>query len=323
MSYISSLWQVYLIWGLLIGVGRGCSLIPVISAVSRWFKEKRGIATGITVAGIGLGGIIWPPLAQGLISSYDWHRAFTILGLIAFVPIISLAQFMKQSPERTGVKAYGETGTVIDEQSLAATSGLSISQAIKAGRFWVFGAVHFCFMFCVQVLIVHIAPYAMDIGFSEVVAAGILSALAGSSTFGRLAMGFVSDRMGSRLAMILCFGLGTLGLIWILLAQEIWMFYIFAVLFGLAWGGTVPLASLVTAELFGLKSLGAILGGVILCGAVGGSLGSPLAGTIFDIAESYTLAFSICIALCTLAIIFSVILLRYRVKGGGVEVYNF
>jgi len=315
MSYVNSLWQVYLIWGLLLGVGRGCCIVPLVSTVPRWFEEKRGMAIGIAVAGIGLGGIIWPPLAQWLISSYGWPRAFFILGLITFALITPLAQLIKQSPERAGVKAYGEAVAVIEEQSVALTSDIPVNQVIRASRFWVLGLLQFCFIFSVQVLTVHIAPYAQDIGFSKVVAASFLSVIAGASAFGRLFMGFISDRAGGRLALSACLVMAILALIWLQFAQEAWMFYLFAVAFGLAWGGMVPLTTVVTAELFGLKYLGALIGSMLLIGSVGGSLGAPLAGTIFDITEGYGLAFSICIILCAIAIIFSVILLRYKVEG--------
>jgi MFS family permease len=314
MSYVDSLWQVYLVWGLLLGVGRGCCVVPLVSTVPRWFEEKRGIAVGIAVAGISLGGMIWPPLAQWLISSYDWPRAFFILGLIIFALIIPLSQLIKQSPERAGVKAYGETAAVIEEQSVALTSDLPVNQVIRDSRFWLLGLLQFCFIFSVQVINVHIAPYAQDIGFSKVVAASFLSVIAGASAFGRLSMGFISDRTGGRLALTVCLIMAILALIWFLFAREAWMFYLFAVVFGLAWGGLVPLTTVVAAELFGLKYLGALMGVMMLIGSAGGSLGAPLAGTIFDITGGYSLAFSICIALCALAIMFSVILLRYKVE---------
>ena len=314
MSYVDSLWQVYLVWGLILGVGRGCCVVPLVSTIPRWFEEKRGIAIGITVAGIGLGGIIWPPLAQWLISLYSWPRAFFILGLITLALITPLAQLMKQSPERAGVKAYGETAAIIEEQSVALTTDLPVNQVIKAGRFWVLGLLQFCFIFSVQVLNVHIAPYAQDIGFSEVVAASFLSVIAGASAFGRLSMGFISDRTGGRLALSVCCIMAILTLIWLLFAQEAWMFYLFAVVFGLAWGGLVPVTTVVAAELFGVKYLGALIGVMLLIGSAGGALGAPLAGIIFDITESYSSAFFICIALGALAVIFSVILLRFKVE---------
>ena len=318
MSQVSSLGQVYLIWGLLMGVAGGSCLVPIISTIPRWFARRRGIAMGLTVAGVGLGGVISPPLAQWLISSYGWRQAYVILGLITFIIIIPLAQFMKHSPQRVGLSPYGENGTIEDRQSLASTAeGLSFEKAIKTGRFWIFGLIRFCFLFTVMVIIVHIAPYAVDIGISAIVAAGILSIVVGSSLIGRLSIGFISDRIGGRPALTACLVALTLALVWLLFAKEVWMLYVFAVIFGIAYGGIVPLESLVPAELFGLSSLGIIVGGVGLLTTIGAALGPPLAGSIFDVTRSYSWALLICVIVGALAIILSFILLKAERWRGG------
>jgi MFS family permease len=314
MSLISSLWQVYLIWGFFIGIGGSCCFTPIVSTIPRWFASKRGMALGIVAAGSALGGVIFPLLAQGLISSYGWRQPLFLLGLIVFI-IIPLALLLKQSPEKMGVNRYGENGTIQGKQPIASASGLSFKQAIKASRFWVFAPVHICFLFSTGVIFVHIVPYAVDMGTLPMAAASILSIIAGSSIIGNLSMGFISDKVGGKIAFSACLAVATLSLIWLLFASETWMFYLFAVVFGLAWGGTSPLVTVVTAELFGLKSLGVILGSIMLIGTIGGSLGAPLAGIIFDKTESYSLAFSICVILSAIAIIFSLILLRYKAEG--------
>ncbi|MFC1984282.1 MFS transporter [Chloroflexota bacterium] len=316
MSQINSLWQAYLIWGLFIGIGSSCCFIPVATTIPRWFTKKAGIAIGITVAGFGLGGVISPPLAQWLISEWGWQQAFIILGLITSTVVIPLAQFMKHSPQQMGLKPYGEEEATKDELP-SATEGFSITQAIKTSRFWVWGLILFCFFFCIQVTTIHIVPHAIDIGISPILAASITSIIAGISIIGRLSIGFISDKVGSRLLLIACMALAALAFLWLLFAKEVWMLYVFAAIFGFAYGGSVPLNTLVSAKLFGLGSLGMILATVALCGNIGGALGAPLAGSIFDITGNYRLAFIICIIICTLAIILSLILLKARSWRGG------
>jgi len=272
------------------------------------------MAIGITVAGFGLGGLISPLLAQWLISDYGWRQAFRILGLIAFTIMFPLAQFMKHSPQRIGLRPYGESGTIEDKQSLASTAeGFSFKQAIKTGRFWLFGSIMVCFFFVQQVIVVHIVPYAVDIGILAIVAAGILSIIPAASVIGRLSIGFISDRIGTRQALTACVVTVTLALTWLLLGKEIWMLYVFAVIFGVAYGGKVSLQPLVPGELFGLSSLGIILGTLMFCGTIGGALGPPLAGTIFDVTGGYNLALLICVIMGALAIILSLILLKAKV----------
>ena len=315
MSRVSSLWQVYLAWGIILGVAGSCGGIPIMSTIPRWFTKRRGIALGITLAGFGLGGIIAPPLAQWLISDYSWRQAYLVLGILSLIIITSLAQFLKHSPQRIGLKPYGENGTIANGQSLSSgAGGFSLKLAFKTKRFYLIGLIETCFFFCVQVIIVHIAAYAVDIKIPAVVAASILSIVATGSTLGRLSMGFMADWIGARRALVACLAMAALALIWLIFSREVWMFYLFAVLFGLAWGGMGPSINLITAESFGLKSLGMILAGLTLFGTLGGALGAPLAGYIFDVTRSYSSAFLIGVVLCTLATTLSLLVLRHKDK---------
>ena len=165
---------------------------------------------------------------------------------------------------------------------------------------------------------VHIVPHAVDVGFSAMTAAGILSVTNGSGIIGRLAIGFSADRIGARRILTACLVALTLALIWLLFAREIWAFYTFAVVFGVAWGGIASLLPLIPAELFGLGSLGIIFGSVHFLGIVGGAVGPFLAGSIFDITGSYRLALLIFAATGALASILSLLLLKAKGwRGGG------
>ena len=320
MSRINSLWQVYLIWGFLVGVGFSFCLIPVMTIIPRWFVKGRGMVMGIAMAGRGIGGIISPLLAQWLISDYGWRWTFFILGLIALVLIISIAQFMRHSPQRMGLKPYGgdEIAEVKQSQSTA-IEGLSFSQAIRTSRFWLFGFILASVFFCLGTIMVHIVPYAGDTGIPAITAASVLSIAAGISIIGRLIIGFISDRIGGRLILTICLILLTLSIIWLLFAEKTWMFYVFAVIFGLSYGGFTLLLPVVTAELFGLASLGIIIGGITFMTTLGDAVGAPVSGTIFDITGSYRLAFLTIIGICTVAVILSVFLLRYKGKTDSVR----
>jgi len=315
LSQISALWHVYLIWAILMGIGFGFSVIPIMSTIPRWFTKKRGIAVGIAMSGSGLGGIIAPLVTQWLISGYGWRYAYIILGLITIVIIIPIAQFMKLSPQQAGLKPYGGDEGSEDMQSCSsAIEILSLSRAIKTIRFWLFGLILASIFLCFSSIMVHIVPHANDIGIPIITAASILSVTAGIGIIGRLGIGFISDKVGGLSTLLVSIGCATSAIIWLMFAEEMWMFYIFAVVFGIAQGGFLTLLSLVTAELFGLVSLGAILGGIALFATLGDAMGAPLAGSIFDITGNYNLAFLIFGAISAMALILSVLLLRLRAK---------
>lgn len=313
MSQVSSIWQVYLNWGVLLGVTGGCCYIPISSTIPRWFQKKRGTAVGIAMAGFGIGGMVSSALAQWLISSYGWQQAFVIMALIVFVTLIPLGQFMKHSPQRMGLSPYGGNGAVINKESLTSSGGgLSFKQAIKAGCFWLFGLILFFSLFAIMAVNIHIVAYAVDIGISGTVAASILSVILGASVIGKFFMGFISDRIGARRALTACLVVLMLSLTWLLFAREIWMFYLFAIVCGISYGGIVVLQSLIAAELFGLGSLGIILGGVAFFATVGGAIGPFFAGTMFDVTGGYSIAFLVCVIGGVLSIILSLSLLKAK-----------
>ena len=105
MSQISSVWQLYIYYGVIIGIGISGGYVPQVSTVARWFVKRRGLAVSITLAGFCLGGIIWPPSAQWLITIYGWRQCFTILGILSLLVIIPLSQFAKHSPQEIGLSS--------------------------------------------------------------------------------------------------------------------------------------------------------------------------------------------------------------------------
>jgi len=313
MSRINSIWQVQLIWGVFMGLGGCFFFIPITTALLRWFVKRRGAAMSLTGAGFGLGGIIAPPLCQALIATFDWRTTYTILSLITLAMVIPLAQFLKKSPEQAGMRAYGaepdgDNGVI--SPASRANADFSFTGALKTGRFWLFGFLQLCFFSSLQVVLVHINPYALDIGIPALTAASIVSFISAFSTAGRIATGFLSDRLGGKPMLVACLFTATVALVLLFFAREVWMFYLFAVVFGLAYGGIVPLTSIVPVELFGIKNFGVIYAGLTLVSTIGESMGAPAAGFIFDVTGSYQIAFLLCIVLGSLALTFSILLMR-------------
>jgi MFS family permease len=312
MTRVNELWHVYVFWGIGIGLSASCSVVPILATIPRWFTKKRGIAISIPATGFGLGAVISPLLAQVLISAYGWRQSYLIMAIVAWLIIIPLAQFLRQSPEHIGLKPYGESEALDDKGTREMAEGFSFVESLKTPTFWIFGGIQFFWFYCLQTIVVHITPHAADIGIPEIAAASVLSFMAGSSVVSRFSMGFISDKIGSRRALSLSLILSTLALVWLLFAREIWAFYLFAVVFGLAYGGFIPLLTVVPAELFGVKSLGVILGALMLYSTLGSAGGAPISGYIFDITGSYNTALIITVILCSITAVLGLILLKQK-----------
>ena len=315
MSQISTIWQLYLVYGVIIGIGMSASFIPLMSTVPRWFVKRRGIMSGIAVSGIGVGTMIMPPVASWLISTYDWQTSYIIVGIIALILIVSAAQFLRRHPGQMGQLPYGGNEVNRQVQSPEATGG-SIQEAIRSRQFWLLCAILLCFAFCEYTILVYIAPHATELEISPARAANILAIIGGASIVGRIVLGSAADRIGTKLALIFAYTLMVVALIWLIAAKELWMLYLFAAIFGLAYGGFIPIGPLMAAELFGLSSIGAIMGMGGFAYTIGGAFGPLASGRIFDATGSYHLAFLVCVAVGILGIIMAFLLKPPVSKGG-------
>jgi MFS family permease len=292
MSQISTLWHVYLFYGVVIAIGMSGVFVPLTSVIARWFVRRRGMMTGIVVAGVGAGTMIMPPVSEWLISTYDWRTSFIAISILTLVVIIPATQFLKYDPSQMGLRPYGAEETKAGNPK-AEVKGFSLNQALRTKQFWLLLGSLACFGFALQVIMVHIVPHITDIGISAIIAASMMTIIGALSLMGKIIMGSASDRIGTKKAFIIAMSLMLANLLWLLVAKEIWMLYLFAAIHGFAYGSQVPLPSPMVAELYGLRSHGVILGVTSFAATAGGAIGPILAGYIFDTQGSYQLAFII------------------------------
>jgi MFS family permease len=311
MFLVDSAWQLYLFYVLPIGVGLGGIYAPQMSTAARWFIKRRNLIIGIVMAGGGLGGLISPPLITWLIYTYGWREAFLFVGAGVFVLIILAAQFLVRDPSKIGQVPYGEESRQPDKVSDYA-SGLSVKQALHTRKFWILAFVIFCNGFCSVTALVHIVPYAIDRGISPETAAIILSTMNVVIPVGSMVMGLIADRVGSGKVFIT--GVTFLSAITLLLlpVNMPWLLGFFMAILSFGSGGVAVMQSSLVADLFGMKSHGAVLGCIVFTLTLGGAAGSYIAGSIFDSTGSYQWVFTICGVLVVAAIMMAVYLNRIR-----------
>ncbi|MFC1995603.1 MFS transporter [Chloroflexota bacterium] len=311
MSQISFVWQLYLFYGVIIGLGMTGSWVPLVSTTARWFVKRRGMMTGLVVAGLSIGSLISPPIANKLISIYEWRISYFILGSIVLIIIVTAAQFLRRDPEQKGLVPYGYSQS--EEYTLESMgNSLSLKEAVYHRQFWLLTAVLFSFGFLLYTIVVHIAPHAIALGISTVTAANVLATIGGISILGNIAFGGITDRIGNKRAYTICFFLISVVLFWLVPATEVWKLYLFAVIFGFARGGINAIESPLIANLFGLKSHGVIYGVINLSFTVGAAVGPFLAGFIFDVTGSYQIAFLVCAAIGIIAFVLTIALRPIR-----------
>jgi MFS family permease len=272
-SNVSNLWLGYITYGFGVGVATACAYVPMVSQVSGWFDRRRAAALGVAVSGIGLGTLFGPRLASRLIDAHGWRDTYRIFAVVAVAALV-LASF---GAERAPVRP---AATPLDLRAVVRTpafrslyiSGLLLGLALF---------VPFVFL----------PKYAQDHGISSETAALLLSFLGVGSLIGRLVLGPLGGRLGVLRLYWLCF-LVMAGsfVIWLVGRGTFAVLATFAVILGIAYGGYVALAPAVSAHLFGLSGLGAILGAMYTASGVGGLVGPPVAGRLIDHTDGYEAA---------------------------------
>ncbi len=295
MSQIGTVWQLYLVYGLIIGTGLSAVDIIPLSTTAQWFREKRGSITGIVKVGAGFGQLIIPMVASILITSRGWRTSYVFLGIGSFVAFIIIGLLLKRAPgsASTPVSKPAPIGSPVPAPVLkqAPDNSLSFNNAVRTKAFWIICASNLLSLFCLMTVMVHIVPHASLLIDSATRAAGVISTIGFSSMGGRLLIGGVIDRIGTKRTTILCYILLILVLLWLQLAKAPWMLYLFAVFYGIAHGGIFTIISPIVADFFGLKSHGSLFGVVAFAGTTGGASGPLLSGRIYDVAGSYYPAF--------------------------------
>jgi MFS family permease len=313
MSQVSTLWQLYLFYGVIIGIGASSGDVTLLPTVARWFVKRRGLMTSIVKVGTGIGIFIMPAIAGWLIVTYNWRAAYVVFVIVALAGIIPLAQLLKRDPSILGLQADGttpETGSNQNDNGL----DLTLREAVHTRQFWLICVAYFLVWYTTQSVMIHIAAHSIDTGLSITQAASLVSSIGGVSIIGRLTMGGTSDKIGNRNALVICFVLLLIALIWLQFAQGLWMLYLFVLVYGFAHGGFFAVVSPLVAEFFGIKSHGTNLGMLFFFGQTGGALGPIVTGRIFDLTHSYELAFVILLAAAAVGLVLAILLKPVRLR---------
>jgi MFS family permease len=289
---IRQLWHLYLTFGLLGGIGVGAFYVPLSATATRWFSSNRGLALAIVSGGNGTGILAIAPFARYLISTYDWATAFMVMGVLAWIIILPAAMLVRNSPAEMGYQAYG-SGDEADVKPLPGRVALEAGEmngreALRTPTLWLIALTHFFCCAAHSGPIFHMASFAMDMGIPKMTAATLLGLSGFISIAGRVGTGVIADRVGAKITLITLLGLQALGIVLYLWAGPLWTFLALAVVFGIGYGGVMPLYAILTRQYFGERVMGTMYGTVFGISSIGMGIGAYLGGFFFDLSGTYT-----------------------------------
>ena len=300
------------IWGILVlafikGVFfTGSTLLPISILITIWFKEKRGFAISVAAIGTSIGGVIFSPVVERLISTYGWRFSDRAMGLIMLVIVVPVTYLVVRStPKDVGLRPYGAENAAANgantsnrtqgaQKEEAQVTGMTAAEARRSPILYVFLLAIFCMTFATGAAL-QLPVYLTDIGYGSAVAAKVVSGYMAVGIFGKLILGHVTDRFGEKAATVYVCGVGILAFVGFIFAKNQVAFYMMIVAYGLASGITSIMPTLLTSKIFGNRDYGPIYGMVVSVNRFGGVVGTLLVSLLYDITKNYSIIWPACV----------------------------
>jgi MFS family permease len=307
--WMTTLWQLFLLWGIVVGLGTGLTAMVLGATVAtRWFKARRGLVLGLLTASTATGQLVFLPLLAALTDSVGWRGALVLVLAMLLVGALAMLILMRDHPADVGLPIYGDAAVTLPPArpaslgAMLASPLLALAEASRTTTFWVlFGTFFVCGASTNGLVQTHFISLCGDYGLAPVAAASVLAMIGVFDFAGTVGSGWLSDRYDSRWLLFWYYGLRGLSLLYLPFTE--FSFYglsLFAVFYGLDWVATVPPTVKLTADRFGDRAnlvFGWIFAGHQL-GAASAAYGAGLSRTVY---ESYLPAFFVAGALCLFA----------------------
>ncbi len=296
LSMMTSLWQFYAfsLWGALGYICGGP--LPNQVLTSRWFIKSRGKAMGIAYLGVGVGGVLVPQIAKWLNMHMGWHQSLMILGVLMIIIAFPVAWFAKDSPDN-----------IVQEGTKGETK-IPLGVILKSRSFYFLLIGSVCSIAAVSGTSQHLKLFfSLDLKYTQGQSANVISLVLFSSIIGRLFMGWLADRIPKKYVMVLIYSLVAASIPLLYFATTPGIIYIFAIVFGIALGGDYMIIPLMTAEIFGIRILGRVMGIILTTDVMSDALSPMLVGWLRDNSGSYFTGFAALISLAaigTIAVLF-------------------
>ena len=276
-SRAGSLLEFQFVYGLVVGLAAGSFMPPLMAVVTNWFDRRRALAVSLVSTGIGVAPLTMSPFAGWLLTFQDWRGALLTIGLLAALVLVPASLLVRQPPPR-GTAAGSAAG---------ADGAMSLGTALRSTSFVVLALTFFACCAMHSGPIFHTISYAVFCGVPPLAAVSIYSVEGLGGLGGRLLLGVLADRYGTKRVLVAGLALQALAAGAFVFASGLGDFYAVAFVFGLAYGGVMPLYAALARGYFGPRIMGGILGAASLVSSLGMALGPLAGGWIFDAFGSY------------------------------------
>ena len=291
----TQIWHIWISYGICLGVAQACFNVPILTAATYWFRKRLGFGIGLLQASHGLGPAVLAILVSVLIATVDWKATFWIIGVGGAGIMLTLLIFFRSRPSEMGLRPLGAPANEPVQSKRDPIADRMRSKAFRlsmqsTSTFWKLVSVHFLGCTGHAIVIVYIIPIAMAAGIDAVPAAGLLSTLAAVSVATRFLTPVAAEYLGAKRTMAVMFVAQGLPLLMLFWTHELWQFYLFAVVFGLGYGGEGSAFPIINRQYFGRGPMGRSFGWQQAGAGMGMALGGWIGGALFELSGAYDIA---------------------------------
>src|SRR5437867_3523929 len=319
LTRMRELWELYLWWGLVLGVGTGAvSSVVGTTIAHRWFRTHRGLVIGLFGAAGSAGQLVFIPAMSQLTVDDGWRAGVLLLVVGGVITLLVLVPFLRDGPPDVGAKPYGEGAAVSAAERAADARRTPLTKALRTTDFWLLAGSFFICGYTSNGLVgTHLIPHAIDHGFTAVTAAGAVGLMGAMNIVGTLGSGWLSDRIDNRKLLAGYYAFRAVSIAWLPFIFEYQWLLLFAVVYGLDWIATVPPTANLTAARFGRASLGTLYGWIFFSHMAGAAIAAFAGGFFRDLLGDYHLIF---ISATALGLVAVGLALRISESGKTIEV---
>jgi len=297
---MNHLWQFYLYFGVIVSLAMAIFQVPLTVSVTLWFRRKLGVGMGILQSSQGFGPLIAVPIVLFILHEWGLRSAFIIPGIGGGLLLLLLIKLFYNDPADVGIRPLGadEDEPIRKPQSgevAQVRTKTFLKQAQKTHAFWNLIGIHFWGCAGHAIILVYLVDLAELRGISPALAAGAFITLSVFSTLTRFGVPVVADSIGSKWVMAVCFFLQVVPVFILFFAQDAWMFYLFAVLFGVGFGGEMSAFPIINRQYYGSAPVGSTYGWQMMGAGIGMATGAIMGGILRDLTGDYiaTMALSL------------------------------
>ena len=309
---MTHLWEFYLFYGILLSASLAIFQVPLLAAVTMWFHRKLGLGMGILQASQGMGPLVFVPLVILIIGGFGGgetglRAAFWVTGIGGGVVLVLLIRLFYNEPAEIGMRPLGASEDepirrVQQGETARIRTKVFLQQARRTGAFWNLIGIHFWGCAGHAIIMVYLVAIAEDRGVPRGLAAGTFVVLSLVSTITRFAVPIVADRMGSKGAMGVCFFLQSAPIIILFFAHDAWMFYIFAALFGIGFGGEMSAFPIINRQYYGSAPIATTYGWQMMGAGIGMAAGAVIGGWLRNLTGSFDASIAVSLVLSLLGV---------------------